>query len=1047
MSPHPAARLLGSLALAALPGTLSAAPASATSPRQTTGVLTTVNGQVRDLSVDAAGRLLYCTEQGEIGRIVPATGMATVLAGTVNGLPSMLRGVVETPAGDVVAVHAGGDLLLLPGGAPPVTLIYMDRFMIADASDLIVDVTGTFVVCSKTPSSNTRGINWIDSSGNPNTARWAYFLVQHQPLSLAVDPLTSDLLLADAGGMGALRLIDVHDETRPTSVVAGTTNFAFSTVEGDGDIAFDVSGNAYVVSGGVVHRYNAGTGLTSPWMVGFGQLRGAVISASSPNVMSPTGWSLYLAEDEAPTKIVEIGGVGAPAALEAPDLGTVPNQGTKIVTFSQFRGLRAYELAVDHLGRLLLGGDLFGANEQIRRIDPDTLVSTTVADQTNGLAGRIEGLTVGTDGTIHALTTNGFVHEIHEGPLSVTTVYTDPQGHVVAGKDMTRDRDGTHFIADREGFGPGEVVQLSSAWAASSLVQANDARGVTPDPFSAGLLVTEWNCMGFCGSIDRYDFGSGLLDPIPGLATMNYTNDFVWGDGDSTLDVEGNVYTCSEDDWRLTRYDPAKQRFSSVGSMYLNHPSGVVITRSTPGSGSTTGWSLYVSEFDFLWEIPSVPPPAPRLLDRNAPPVGELLGWFRRTLGTPRAMIPDPAGDGLLVTSSTGSLQRVAVSTGQVTTLLMPPGGTDFTAMTALANGHVVVASSTGLIFDLNPATGYTATLIFSDPAGQLFGVRGMTADAQGRLLIVDRNGASPASRLYRLSGGTLQLLTHTSRGLRPAIDPLTGDVFVTERGSVGDGSGEILRVEAFSSPVSHGHWRGSAFTTFEMGEADGGIVFDASGNFYVTEGELGRVVRIDRATGARSVVAGNYDQPLALALAPGRPGIAGAQGTSLFVLDGWAVYEVGVNGLPAPPPPASNPGLAPPADLRVTGSVVLSSNVPIRIESPANAGRLYLLIPTISGKLPGVPLSVLGTPDPRVLPSNPDMLWNLIGDPLFMPASISVLDNNGKSPAALSVFIGPSPTVYNLNLFLDLVWIAIDTSAPNRVGLVGGTAQLFLGN
>jgi len=641
----------------------------------------------------------------------------------------------------------------------------------------------------------------------------------------------------------------------------------------------------------------------------------------------------------------------------------------------------------------------------------------------------------------------GVVQEIHESPTTVTTVFADPLGQVIKGEDLLSDRDGTFFIADREGFGSGEVVQVAPGGTATSLVRMQESRSVTADPFTASLLTSQWHCTGFCGTIDRWSFGAGTLSPLPGLAGINYSNDSSYGDGDSAMDVEGQVYTCSEDDWRVTRYEPAKQRFALVGSMYLNHPTGVAITRSTPSSGSTTGWSLYVSDLDYLWEIPSVPPPAPRLLDRSAPPVGDLLGWFPRGMGRPRSMIADPAGGGLFVTTDSGRLLRIDTSTGAYTAVLMPPGATDITALAALGSGHVAVATSDGIVFEVNPLAGYATTLIFADPLNQLASVRGMTADAQDRLLIVDRAGTTPAAKLWRLSGGSLQLLTNTSRGLRPAIDPDTGDVFVTEQGSASDGKGEILRVETYSTPVLHGHWLGQGSRFFQPSATDGAIVFDAAGDFYVTEGELGHVVRVDRATGARTVVAGNYDQPVSLALAPGRPGVAGPQGTSLFVLDGWAVHEVGVDGLPAGPPPAANPGLAPPADLRVAGDLMLSTNVPVKIQSAANAGRVYVLIPTLSGEVPGFPLSALGMPDQRVLPSNPDMLWSLIGDPVFLPASIGVLDPQGKSPTALSIFIGPSPSVYNLNLFVDLAWIVFDPSATNRIGSIGGTAQLFLGN
>ena len=98
---------------------------------------------------------------------------------------------------------------------------------------------------------------------------------------------------------------------------------------------------------------------------------------------------------------------------------------------------------------------------------------------------------------------------------------------------------------------------------------------------------------------------------------MNYTNDFVWGDGDLCVDANGSIYTVSEDDWSLIRYDPGRTASCASARGYLNHPSGLAIAPSTAGSGSTTGWSLYISEFDILWEKPSVPAPASTLVDAS----------------------------------------------------------------------------------------------------------------------------------------------------------------------------------------------------------------------------------------------------------------------------------------------------------------------------------------------------------------------------------------------------------------------------------------------
>src|SRR4030095_7518433 len=122
----------------------------------------------------------------------------------------------------------------------------------------------------------------------------------------------------------------------------------------------------------------------------------------------------------------------------------------------------------------------------------------------------------------------------------------------------------------------------------------------------------------------------------------------------------------------------------------LNRPSGLVIARSTPASGSTTGWSLYVSEFTKLWEIPNMAAPAPRMSDTEAPPVGRLVGWMPSTVGTPRALGRDPAGHGVLVSTNAGTIERMAMD-GTHTTVAGAAQGLfgDLAALATNSSGHV----------------------------------------------------------------------------------------------------------------------------------------------------------------------------------------------------------------------------------------------------------------------------------------------------------------------------------------------------------------------
>jgi len=564
-----------------------------------------VFGHVRDLTADSGGGMLYCTTEGDVGRILPS-GSVTLLADAASGpFPHPLQAVCELPNGDVAVIDVLGDIWRLPNAAPPAVPIYHDTYLVGDITDMIVDATGNFLIASESPSAGQRAIDWVSANGQ----RWAYYLVEHLPLALAYDPLSDGILVADEMNGGDLRLIDIADETHGARLIDGSTNFGIFAATRDGDMAVQADGDVILVGNTTVwfhHRASGGgAGSTSVVATGFGILRGVAIAASSGNVTSPTGWSAYVVMGQAPATIVEIGGVGAPAPTIASPTGLVPNRGLP-VTF--WGSLRVYDMIADADGELIVGGDLFNS-PRLKRFDRDAGALSDIAGPTDGLSEKVKGLACAEDGTIYALTTSGTIHAVTEDPLSVTTRFADPLDQIVSGWDLAVGADGTLYVADRETFGAGKVVAVSPGGTATTLVNTIESRGVAADPVTGDLFTTEWHNIGFHSTIDRLDLATGTLTVLPGATMLNFSN-AEWGDGDLVVDVEGNVYTCSEDDWRVVKWSPTRQRHSIVGAGYLNHPSGLAIARSRPGSGSTTGWSLYVAEFDYLWEIPSVPPPA-----------------------------------------------------------------------------------------------------------------------------------------------------------------------------------------------------------------------------------------------------------------------------------------------------------------------------------------------------------------------------------------------------------------------------------------------------
>ena len=76
------------------------------------------------------------------------------------------------------------------------------------------------------------------------------------------------------------------------------------------------------------------------------------------------------------------------------------------------------------------------------------------------------------------------------------------------------------------------------------------------------------------------------------------------------------------------------------------------------------------------------------------------------------------------------------------------------------------------------------------------------------------------------------------------------------------------------------------------LGANDGDVTFDERGNVYGVSRRTGRLVRVDRRTARTGAIAGGYGRPRAVAFGSNRAHDPGAA-SSLFVLDGWSVFEI----------------------------------------------------------------------------------------------------------------------------------------------------------
>ena len=749
--------------LAAQSTTLGPTAPTTLAPSHQSDVLARVNGTVVDLHRGARG-VLAVTSEGKVLEIDP-TAPPGARKRTIDPgpFPEPLRAVTRTPAGDVLVIDANGDISSFAGGTGPRTLLYDDLWLIGSATDLIADEDGNLFVACHTPSSGVRATNRISADGS----LWSYYVVDESPLQLAADPLTDDVFMADVASGGALRVIDGTLPTHPVTPLDTTTKPGFSAANDDGDLAVDQYGNVYMIAGGKVWYYNRYTQQTTLFAGGYGQLRGATIAPSTHLEGDDSRWSLYLAQGANPTVIRQIRHVGKPGGQIARNPGEVPGKGDNLF-FAPAAGMgqEIWALAIDNDDDILVGGNLWHSSPKVYRYHRTTGAISLVANAGDGLADEVTGLAVAPDDTIYVLTEDGRIQSITENPVVVTTVYDDASNTVVFGCDLALDVDGSFYVADRESWGNGKVVHVAGGLTSvlSNLSPGREARGLSADPLGGGMFVSEWG-NGFDGRVSRYDFGTTAVTPVPSFDLINYSNGYA--DADTVVDVAGRIYTVSEDDWSLVRYDPVAGDVERIGSGYTRRLSGVELGLSTPGSGSTTGWSLYVTDYDDLWEIPSMLGPAGRRVDSTAPRQASLIGSIHPSHGEPRALAASrtPGLDGVFVSTSTAELLHVDVEDGAVTRVAGAEHGLDgdLVELRVRRDGGIRLLNAAGRAFGVDPAHGFRVHLRPDRPgrprarrapsrvAGfDAGGNAYVVAPSLGRILRAGRAGG----RLDTLSGG-----------------------------------------------------------------------------------------------------------------------------------------------------------------------------------------------------------------------------------------------------------------------------------------------------
>ncbi|MEZ5976825.1 MAG: hypothetical protein R3F34_01215 [Planctomycetota bacterium] len=989
-------------------------------------------GKAVDLSVTAAGDLLVVTTQGDVLEIT-TSGSTTTLAAPGQFAQTLVAGV-SLATGSAAVIDSVGSIYEV-GTVPGVPqLVYGDAYLVREPTDLLIDPSGRFLVPCKTVSNDTRCVARMSADGS----RWAYFFVGRSPIAGATDPVTGNLFLTDS--VGQFDILGQDAEGAPVVTPIGSAS-GFSVANLDGDVAMTASGDCYYAAGTTVKRWFRSTGSTTTISGFAGNVRGLAIAGSSTGM----GSSLWLVEGNTST-LRELAIADGPGPALATDFGAVPGTGTEIVSFA----FNANDMATDLDGELLVGGDVFGSNNRIDRIALPSLAKTTVATSANGLTSRVEGLEVAPDGTIFALTRFGQVYTVVEGggPPVVGAYFTDPSDQVVVGKDLLLGRDGTLYLSDRQAWSFGLVSRIDPAGQWSSMIAVEDTRGVLADPFGARLLANEWNSTGFAGTVGVVNEVNGTLDDLPGFTAVNWSNQENHGDGDMVMDATGRIYTSAEDEFAVLVWNPATSRTRRIGSGYLGNPGGLAIARSTDALTSPTGWSLYVAQWNRLHEIPGVAPEAPTLLDRDAPGIGKLLSYVRPEWGRPVAFAHDPSTNSLVAVTDATRVVAFPLDGSAPSVIADTVSGLagDLSAIAVESSGDLLVGEAAGTVYELDALGGYAASVVFADPLDEIADLREIVHDATRGTYLLD---AAPTSTgvgsLFSLSNGSLTRLAAPWNPCGAALDPTTGDAFVAQ-GETPKSLGEILRLHLGASPVMANHWPPSDYETFELSGATRAIGFDGDGDLFVASDTSGRVHVVDRATRTVSLVAGNYTSPRDVLVAPGRPGVAGANGASLFVLDGWCVYEHGVDG--ALPPATATVALED-DPFMVPALFQFGGGNTLHLESPGDANRLFLVVPSRFGQLTGFPISALGgnVADTRVLWQDFDTLWldAIAGASPFL-GFFNLMDPFGVPVTPITFDLPALPQFTGLGAMIDLTWASFDPIEPNGIGTVGGTSQIRVG-
>jgi hypothetical protein len=1010
-------------------------------------VQVSVPGQVVDLVREAGSggldRVNYLTSAGEIGSIDSQGNLSVWLpAGAFGDTAVALAPTADGSA--LTVLLRSGDLWRLPQGGGPLTQVYSDLFLLQECTDLAVDTAGNHWIAGRTVSSGVRCVALVSANG----AEWGYFQTSGQPLGLCADPLLPSLLRSDSnGGLFGLQAVDQAPLQTSLGSAPGGSPFNF-----DGDLVADANGNAFLASGNQVWRFDRLAGFASPLGPLAGTVRGVAISGDSQ------GGTLWIAQGENPSLVQSLQSVAAPGPALVSAFHQPPTRGEQRLLFG---GLNAFDTLTEGLESLLIGGDDFGSNPSIRRVSIPSFSVAILANAGTGLEGRVEGLSLDPNGQLLALTSSGSVQRIDRQTGQATTVFFDPFDSIVRGKDLALGRFGEQYVAVYSAFDQGFVGQALPS-GALNLAPAQECRGLGADPIGARLLFSEWRDSGFSGQVNGLSLPAGSSTPLPGFAAVNYSNGPNWGDGDVLCDAEGRIYTTAEDEFCVKRYDPSTGLVARIASGYLNRPAGLTIARSTPAAASSTGFSLYVVEWNRIWELPNSPPPAPAWVDPGAPGVGRPRAQFSAQR-VPLSLCAEPQTGLPLVLCIDGTLWRVPLAGAgapQLVTTLVPTP----IAISGAPNGWIFIAERNGRVRAVLPNMGYLVVDWYLDPQDQLSDVCDLALGGDGGLYLLEHRPTSQeGGRLWRLRNDQLTLIGDHSRGRRLRMSPTDGLALIQETGHSGEG-GDLLAVDWLATPAMAGHLKLPNYERFDNQALDGGnpgtpapttpipsggLAFNLAGDAFVAEANTGRIQRVEAGTNARSLVAGHFARPQDIDLMAGSPGLAGPQGASLFVLDGFSLYEVGVPGLApaalqAPTAPASS-ALLSRVEMAAAARRQLAAPSALSLRLPSEANKLYVCLASTTGKEPGLQLALLGNPsDNRSLPQNFDpLLWNLLTPPVFL-AFGGLLDAGGNGQPA--VVLPNSPGVQGLGRFLDLVTLVFDPLAINGISAVSNTAQLYLG-